>query len=256
MRLTHRFELATASSIGRVRRNNEDFHRASVYPTPRGNLILLAVADGMGGAKAGEFASKIAIESLHQAVRAYAEHLHTGRPAVPLERVVEKGFQLAQRRILQDAIAHPERKGMGTTLTALLVSEWNYNGVIGHIGDSRAYRYNGRDLTLLTQDHSWVAEQVQNGVLTPGEAETHPWRSVLTRALGIPEATPDLIPLHVMRSETYILATDGLYNLVPPEEWLADLEHKDLQAAVDYWISQAIQRGGTDNITVVTVRIR
>jgi len=256
MFLTERLEIATASNVGRIRRNNEDFHRAAVYPVPNGHLLMAAVADGMGGAEAGEVASKIAVESLSEAVRAYAEHLSSYRPSVPLDRLVHKAFSLAQRRILKHVAEHPELKGMGTTMTALVAIEPTWKGFIGHIGDSRAYRYRNGNLQLLTQDHSWVAQQVRLGRMTHYEAEEHPWRNLLTQALGVENAEFEIVPVTLERGDVFIFTSDGLYNLVPPEEWIADLDQKDLQTAVDYWTAQAVQRGGTDNITVVAVRVK
>ncbi|WP_457637530.1 PP2C family protein-serine/threonine phosphatase [Oceanithermus sp.] len=256
MLLTERLEIAAASNVGRVRRNNEDFHRAAVYSIPNGHLLLAAVADGMGGAEAGEVASKIAIESLNEAVRVYAEHLSSYRPSVPLDRLIHKAFSLAQRRILKHVSQNPELKGMGTTMTALVAMEPSWKGSIGHIGDSRAYRYRNGNLKMLTQDHSWVAQQVRMGRMTHYEAEEHPWRNLLTQALGVENAEFEIIPVQLEKGDVYIFVSDGLYNLVPPEEWIADLDQKDLQTAVDYWTAQAVQRGGTDNITVVAVRIK
>ncbi len=256
MFLTDRLEIATASNVGRVRRNNEDFHRTAVYPIPNGHLLMAAVADGMGGAEAGEVASKIAIESLSEAVRVYSEHLSNYRRAVALDRVVHKAFTLAQRRILNHVARNPELKGMGTTLTALVAMEPSLKGFIGHIGDSRAYRYRQGELRMLTRDHSWVAQQVRMGRMTHYEAEEHPWRNLLTQALGVENPEFEIIPTQMQKGDVYIFTSDGLYNLVPPEEWVADLDQKDLQAAVDYWTAQAVQRGGTDNITVVAVRVK
>jgi len=256
MYLTDRLEIATASNIGRVRRHNEDFHRAAVYPTPKGSLLVAAVADGMGGAEAGEVASKIAIDSLSEAVRAYANHLNQHRTSVPLDRLVLKAFSLAQRRIRNYVMHHPENQGMGTTMTALVAFEKANQGYLGHIGDSRAYRYRGGELKLLTQDHSWVAQQVRMGRMTDWEAEEHPWRNMLTQALGIEDAEFEVTPVELLSGDVYVFTTDGLYNQVPPEEWIVDLDQKDLESAVDYWTAQAVRRGGTDNITVVAVRIR
>jgi len=256
MYLTERLEIATASNVGRIRRNNEDFHRTAVYPVPNGHLVMAAVADGMGGAEAGEVASKIAVESLSEAVKAYADHLSSHRPSVPLDRLVHKAFSLAQRRILKHVAEHPELKGMGTTMTALVAIEPSWKGFIGHIGDSRAYRYREGSLQLLTQDHSWVAQQVRMGRMTHYEAEEHPWRNLLTQALGVENAEFEILPTVLQKGDVYIFSSDGLYNLVPPEEWVANLDQEDLQTAVDYWTAQAVRRGGTDNITVVAVRVK
>ena len=182
MRIGPRLSVAAVSHVGR-RQNNEDFHRVLPLETPAGLLLLLAVADGMGGLEAGEWASKLAIEALSEAARGYAEHLQSGRPAVGLARVMEKGFLLARRRVEREA-ERPGRRGMGTTLTAFLYADWLKEGVVGHIGDSRAYRFGPTGVFRLTEDHSWVAERLKEGVLTRTEAERHPYRNVLTRALG------------------------------------------------------------------------
>jgi protein phosphatase len=252
MRLA-RLEIATESNIGRRRRNNEDFHRVAVHPTPAGNLVLLAVADGMGGAEAGELASKLAIEGVSSAVKSYAEHAATGRPGVGLNLVMDKAFKLSQRRILQEGERVPSRKGMGTTLTAVILTEWNRQAVIGHVGDTRAYRYSSGRWTLLTQDHSWVAQQVRQGVLSAEQAEDHPWKPMLTQALGLSDVKHDIISVSFAPGEVLVLATDGLYGLVPPEEWSIG---GDLQSALESWVAKALVRGGTDNITVVAARFR
>ncbi|WP_234553754.1 PP2C family protein-serine/threonine phosphatase [Thermus caliditerrae] len=250
MRLAPRFSVAAVSHVGR-RQNNEDFHRVLRLEVPQGNLLLLAVADGMGGMEAGEWASKLAIEALSEAARTYAEHLRSGRPAVGLARVMEKAFQLAQRRVEKEA-EKPGRKGMGTTLTALLYADWLKEGVVGHIGDSRAYHFGPRGLRRLTEDHSWVAERVREGVLTPTEAERHPYRNVLTRALGLPEARFDLLEVRLAPGEGVLLVTDGLYGLVPEEEWLLG---KDLQGSLEALVAEALRRGGDDNVTAVALRV-
>lgn len=248
-----RLEIATESNIGRRRRNNEDFHRVGVYPTPAGNLILLAVADGMGGAEAGELASKLAIEGISEATRSYAEHLSSGRPGVGLASVIDKAFKLSQRRIEQEGARVPSRKGMGTTMTAVLLTEWNRQAVIGHIGDTRAYRYSSGRWTQLTQDHSWVAMQVRQGVLTSAQAEEHPWKHMLTQALGLSDTRHDIVPVSFAPGEVLVMATDGLYGLVPPDEWSFG---GDLQSALEDGVSKALVRGGTDNITAIAARFK
>lgn len=252
MRLA-RLEIATESNIGRRRRNNEDFHRVAIHPAPSGNLVLLAVADGMGGAEAGELASKMAIEGVTEATRSYAEHLASGRSGVGLDRVMDKALRLSQLRIVQEGERVPSRKGMGTTLTAVMLTEWNRTAVIGHVGDTRAYRYSSGRWTQLTQDHSWVAQQVRQGVLTASQAEDHPWKHMLTQALGLVDVRHDVVPVTFAPGEILMLATDGLYGLVPPEEWSVT---GDLQSALEDWVSKALVRGGTDNITAVAARFR
>jgi protein phosphatase len=242
--------VAAVSHVGR-RQNNEDFHRVLHFSLPQGNLFLLAVADGMGGLEAGEWASKVAIEALSEAARAYGEHLKEGRPAVGLKRVMEKALTLAQRRVEKEA-EKPGRKGMGTTLTALLYADWLKEGVVGHIGDSRAYLFGPGGLRRLTEDHSWVAERLKERVLTKTEAERHPYRNVLTRALGLPEARFDLVEVRLAPGEGVLLVTDGLYGLVPEEEWQLG---KDLQGSLEALVSEALRRGGDDNVTAVALKV-
>jgi protein phosphatase len=250
MRLAPRFQVAAVSHAG-CRQNNEDFHRVLHLSLPQGNLFLLAVADGMGGTEAGEWASKVAIEALSEAARAYGEHLKEGRPAVGLKRVMEKALTLAQRRVEKEA-AKPGRKGMGTTLTALLYADWLKEGVLGHIGDSRAYLFGPRGFRRLTEDHSWVAERLKEGLLTRTEAERHPYRNLLTRALGLPEARFDLLEVRLAPGEGVLLVTDGLYGLVPEEAWRLG---KDLQGSLEALVAEALRRGGDDNVTAVALRV-
>jgi serine/threonine protein phosphatase PrpC len=250
MRLAPRFQVAAVSHVGR-RRDNEDFHRVLHLSLPQGNLFLLVVADGMGGLEAGEWASKVAIEALSEAARAYGEHLKEGRPAVGLKRVMEKALTLAQRRVEKEA-EKPGRKGMGTTLTALLYADWLKEGALGHIGDSRAYLFGPRGLRRLTEDHSWVAERLKEGLLTRTEAERHPYRNVLTRAVGLSEARFDLLEVRLAPGEGVLLVTDGLYGLVPEEEWRLG---KDLQGSLEALVAEALRRGGDDNVTAVALRV-
>jgi protein phosphatase len=246
-----RLEIASESNLGRKRRNNEDFHRVTVFPTSAGNLVMLAVADGMGGSEAGEWASKLAIEGLTEAVRLYAQHVSAGKPAVPLERVVEKAFRHSQRIIRQEVVKNPNRKGMGTTMTAVVVAEWNRSGVLGHVGDTRAYVQRAGRWKQISQDHSWVAQQVRQGILTTAQAEAHPWKHMLTQALGLEDVQEDVATVAFQPNDLLVLATDGLYGLVPPEEW--DVA-RDLQSTLEEWIARALVRGGTDNITAIAAR--
>ena len=250
MRIGPRLSVAAVSHVGR-RQNNEDFHRVLPLETPAGLLLLLAVADGMGGLEAGEWASKLAIEALSEAARGYAEHLQSGRPAVGLARVMEKGFLLARRRVEREA-ERPGRRVMGTTLTAFLYADWLKEGVVGHIGDSRAYRFGPTGVFRLTEDHSWVAERLKEGVLTRTEAERHPYRNVLTRALGLPEARFDLVEVRLAPGDGVLLVTDGLYGHVPEEEWRLG---RDLQASLEAMVAEALRRGGDDNVTAVALRV-
>jgi serine/threonine protein phosphatase PrpC len=227
---------AARTDAGRQRHANEDsyYARAPVY----------AVADGMGGAQAGEVASRIAAE-------AFDERTGEGTPEQQLARVATE----ANRRIFELAQEDSSRSGMGTTLTGLLVD--GDEVAIVHVGDSRAYLFRDGELRQLTRDHSLVEELRRQGRLTPEEAEEHPQRSIITRALG-PERDVQLdVHTHRARSgDLYLICSDGLTSMVR-EARLREIlaESKSLQSGVDALVAEANEMGGRDNITVVLFRV-
>jgi protein phosphatase len=222
------------TDTGRRRRRNED---AFVCEPP-----LFAVADGMGGARAGEIASRLAAESLREQELA-------GLPAP--ERTVEL-IREANRRVYAYSSENASARGMGTTMTVALVE----GGIvtIGHVGDSRAYLLRDDRLTQLTQDHSLVAELVRSGRLSPKEAESHPRRSVITRALGTEsDVDVDVFSIRAQDGDLFLLCSDGLTSMVSDEEIASLLvaARADLGEAGMKLIGAANQAGGEDNITVV-----
>lgn len=242
------------SDAGRVRPLNEDYHRVSRFPVPRGNLHLFAVADGMGGAAAGEVASKMAVEVLDDAFRRYTEQIAEGVRVVAVGTLLDKAVRLANRRI-HAAAQSENRKGMGTTLTC--VAALDSKAYVGHVGDSRAYLIRRKTIFQLTKDHSWVEEQVEQGLLSREEAAVHEWRNLITRVLGTrPQVEPDLLEIEVMPADVLVIASDGLHGLVTPEEVLEEVSRtKDRQHVVEYLIGLANERGGPDNITVVVAEM-
>ena len=229
---------AGASDTGRTRRRNEDSY---VVAPP-----LFCVADGMGGAQAGEVASRLAAAAIEEADR--------GGPSGP-ERVTAL-IQEANRRVYERASADPTVSGMGTTMTVALVED---DGVtIGHVGDSRAYLVRGGSLKQITDDHSLVNELVKSGKLSREEAEQHPQRSVITRALGTdPDVDVDAFTLDARPGDLFLLCSDGLTSMVSNEEILTLLEQNrgDLKLATKSLLAAANRGGGEDNITVVTFEI-
>jgi serine/threonine protein phosphatase PrpC len=225
------------SDTGRKRRRNEDSY---VCEPP-----LFAVADGMGGAQAGQVASRLAAGTLREA----------STDGTPEERVVAL-IQEANRRVYQEAGEDATRRGMGTTVTAALALDDRI--VIGHVGDSRAYRIRAGELEQLTEDHSLVAELVRSGKLSPEEAENHPQRSVITRALGTdPDVDVDVFGTDTQSGDVYMLCSDGLTGMVDDDAILELVErHRgDLDAAAQALIGAANRGGGEDNITVVLFEI-
>ena len=225
---------AGRSDPGRRRRRNED---AYVVAPP-----LFAVADGMGGAQAGEVAARLATA----AFREYHE-----ADDLAGEQRIAAIIQEANRRIYERARVDTDVSGMGTTVTAALVEEGRI--VIGHVGDSRAYRLRGGRLEQLTDDHSLVADLVRGGRISPEEAETHPQRSVITRALGTdPEVDVDSLSVDAETGDLYLICSDGLTTMIGDDEILTILEGaKSLEHAGKDLVKAANRRGGEDNVTVV-----
>jgi PPM family protein phosphatase len=225
---------AGRTDAGRRRRRNED---AYVVAPP-----LFAVADGMGGAQAGEVAARLATAAFHE----YHE-----ADELEAEQRVAAIIKEANRRIFERARGDTEVSGMGTTVTAALVEGSRI--VIGHVGDSRAYRLRGGRLEQLTDDHSLVADLVRGGRISPEEAETHPQRSVITRALGTdPEVDVDSLAVDAEAGDVYLLCSDGLTTMVADDEILGIVGRaKSLDHAGKDLVKAANRRGGEDNITVV-----
>ena len=229
---------AGRTDAGRVRRRNED---SFVLDPP-----IFAVADGMGGAQAGEVASRLA-------AAAFREY-HDADRLEPAERV-EAIIQEANRRIFERARTDAEASGMGTTVTAAILTNGRVS--IGHVGDSRAYRIRNGELEQLTEDHSLVADLMRSGRLTPEEADAHPQRSVITRALGTDaEVDVDKVTVDVEPGDVFLLCSDGLTTMVPEEEILRIAQEAGtLDEIARGLVRAANSGGGEDNITVVLFRV-
>jgi protein phosphatase len=228
---------AAATHTGRVRRLNEDSHLAAPP--------LFVVADGMGGARAGEVASRLCIEVFGE-LRAAG-----GEPEDLLRRTIEE----ANRRIHRQAAEDPAAAGMGTTVTAALVSDDAVS--FGHVGDSRAYIHREGVFQQLSDDHSLVGELVRRGALSPADAEAHPQRSVITRALGTEaEIEVDTWSVEPRIGDIFLLATDGLTNMVS-DDAIADIldVHAALADAAQQLVGAANRGGGEDNVTAVLFRV-
>ena len=225
---------AVVTDTGRRRIGNED---AYVFKPP-----FFAIADGMGGARAGEIAAGLAATVLEQ-----------GEPPHGADGIVELIVE-ANRRIWERSVQDPETTGMGTTVTAALVDADRGKVVIGHVGDSRAYLHRADALEQLTTDHSLVVELVESGILTPEEAERHPQRSAITRAVGTePTVDVDAFSVDAVPGDLYLLCSDGLTDMLGEDEVEAVIEQAqgDPARAARALVAAANARGGEDNITVV-----
>ncbi len=226
---------AGQTDTGRRRRQNED---AFVCEPP-----LFAVADGMGGAQAGELASRLAAAAIEE-----------GGLAIQGEEGVAGVVRTANARIFEHSVRDPNAAGMGTTATVALVDEEAETATLAHVGDSRAYRYRDGVLEQLTTDHSLVGELVRSGRLTEDEAAVHPHRSVITRALGTEaDVEVDTLTVDLRAGDLVMLCSDGLSAMVSGDEIVRLLEaaRYDPHDAAGALIAAANAAGGEDNVTVV-----
>jgi protein phosphatase len=243
------------TDVGRKREHNEDAYALDVSEG------LFIVADGMGGHAAGEVAAKITVETIGEFIAATRQkeeatwpfrydhqlQFNSNRLAIAIEK--------ANERVMAAVAAQPWLKGMGTTVVAGLLNEKTLS--LAHVGDSRAYLYREGRLQRLTDDHSWVHEQVAAGILTEEEAKSHPLKNVVTRALGGgPSVSPDLQELTFQPGDEFLFCSDGLTTMLTDEEILdAAEEDREPQNLCRKLVDTANERGGVDNITVVVVRV-
>ncbi len=248
-RAVPRATVAAKTDLGRVRENNEDKFEFYVPEDPRtlatkGAVYL--VCDGMGGAAAGQIASEVASKTF---IDVYANHASESPTLAMTQAVVA-----ANRWVFENAKNNPQRKGMGTTLSALVLRQDEAYTV--QVGDSRVYRLRDGVLEQLTHDHTWVDEAVRAGMITAEEGKTHQYRHVITRAVGT-EATvvPDVAKHDLKAGDLFLICSDGLLNHVE-DDAIADVL-KGFAPADACWrlVGQALQGGGSDNTTVMIVRV-
>ena len=241
------------TDVGRQRQHNED----SFLVEDESNLFV--VADGMGGHAAGEIASRIATESISEFIRHTVEddgtwpHAYDDQYSRATNRLVA-ALKIANSRVLEAMRKDARLRGMGTTVVAFLLDGERLS--VAHVGDSRAYLVREGQLSRITNDHSWVFEQVQAGMLTEAEAEQHPLRNVITRALGgAMTVVPDASEIEVKPGDTFLLCSDGLTGMVSEEGILRTIvDSEGLPAACEALIQKANESGGVDNVTAVLVR--
>jgi protein phosphatase len=238
-------EFTFRTDIGKVRAHNED--SGGVFKNEIG--ILAVVADGMGGHRAGDVASAMSTDYFRSAW----EQVREISSAVEAEEWLVTHFELLNEQLYSHAGEHEECRGMGTTLVVALCTKEYIS--IAHIGDSRAYVFNEFGFALKTSDHSLVQELVRNGQISEEEAEHHPRKNVLLRALGTErEIKVDVTTLPVEEDQSILLCSDGLTNKVTNAELKSNLEEdNDLLFKAEKLITLANERGGEDNITVALI---
>jgi len=236
--------MVSRTDVGRIRVVNED--RAYVKQIANGYSLAI-LADGMGGHQAGDVAAQMTIDIIGQ-------KLQTISPTATIEerkQLLVSAVNSANEQIYKYSSEREQYKGMGTTVITALASTSEM--IIAHIGDSRAYKLSKQSIVQLTEDHSLVNELVKTGQITPEEANHHPRRNVVVRALGTdPNVEIDLIEVVLEPNDLFILCSDGLSNLVEGEAIAQIIQQSpDLETAAEQLVLQALQAGGDDNITVV-----
>jgi protein phosphatase len=247
---------AVRTDPGLRRSSNEDSY------CTRPDLGLFVVADGMGGHVAGEVASRVAVETIQNfiAETAGADKNRTWpfpfEPALSLEaNRLKAAFRLANRQIANAMADSADLRGMATTASAVLAGR--DSACVGHVGDSRIYALRAGALHQITDDHSWVEEQVRAGTMTASAARQHPWRNVVTRALsGGNDPEIDTVELSPAAGERFLLCSDGLSGVVPHDH-IAQILAEDggLDAICEHLVAAANQGGGPDNITVLVLQV-
>jgi serine/threonine protein phosphatase PrpC len=239
----HFFETSARSAIGLVRQGNED----SGFVSPQ----LIAVADGMGGHAAGEVASRIAVEVLQSLVPALVS---TGIDEDSVADLLMHSLHSIDSEISVVTDDDVEKRGMGTTLTALLIRDKHIS--LLHVGDSRCYRLRGNSLEQLSNDHTIIQELLDQGAISPAEALEHPQRSMLTQALrGDGDVTPVLQMYEVKKGDRYLLCSDGLSGVLTEKEIKIGLKKSDKDEALKFLIDATYVNGAPDNVTVLIADI-
>jgi serine/threonine protein phosphatase PrpC len=244
------------TDMGRVRENNEDKFDFLEPDEPavlasRGRFY--AVADGMGGHQAGQIASELALKTVFRAY--YADAAAGGSASSDIGAALTRAVAEANRYLLDVARMIPERSGMGTTLTGAVVREDEL--FVVHVGDSRCYLLRGGQMEQVTEDHSWVQEQVSRGTMSLEDAEMSPFRNVITRSLGAaPEVEPDLYAIRLEVGDRLVLCSDGLNGMMDDGELFELAREGSPSVAAWSLVDRAVENGGKDNVTVLVLDVR
>ena len=243
------------SDVGRKRKGNED----SLFLNSEQRLYV--VADGMGGHAAGEVASRVAVDAINEFVTLTGGNEEITWPFGLDESISYEGNRLktairhANRRVLEATRESAEYEGMATTVAAVLLDDDTAH--LAHVGDSRIYLWSGGEISQLTNDHSWVNEQIQSGVISAEQARSHPLRNVVTRALGgRSDLLVDIQQRRMRAGDVLLLCSDGLTTMIGDDDIARILGGApgDVARAATALVDEANQRGGEDNITVVLIR--
>ncbi len=238
-------EVFAKSDVGKVRDMNQDFYYVS---KPEDNLQLYIVADGMGGYKGGEIASKLAVETSRKYI---TNNFQTVETREDILKLIRNAIEYANLTIYEKSKEYADLENMGTTIDICLVIA---NKVyIGHVGDSRIYRKRKDFFRKLTTDHSYVQKLVNDGTITKEEAYNHPKKNMLIKALGSPNMVdPDVMVKGFLKDDILLMCSDGLTNMLRDEE-IVDVINENPTKACNKLVQMANDRGGYDNITAVII---
>ena len=235
----------TKTDVGKVRSMNQD----SFLVSENNGLNLYILADGMGGYKGGEIASKVAIGAVNKYIMQKFDEIPKNRESI-LE-LIEEAIGFANSAIYEESEQDEELQDMGTTLEVLLI--YKNRVYIGHIGDSRIYRIRKGKMKKITTDHSYVEKLIQDGEITREESYTHPKKNLLTRALGTDEeANPDMIYTLLNKGDILVMCLDGLTNMLS-ENMILEIIQEDNDDCTEELINAANNAGGLDNITAIVI---
>ena len=241
--------VAAKTDLGRVRENNEDkfeFYVPDDEVTLASRGQVFVVCDGMGGHAAGQIASELACKTF---IDVYLNH-----PAADVKTALVEAVQAANRYVYLVSRSVAARKGMGTTMTSMVLLQ--NMAYFAQVGDSRAYRLRNGELTQITEDHTYMHEMIRMGVLTPEQAAVHPQKHVITRAIGIDENVQcDVYEFEIQEGDTYFLCSDGVLNHVEDDQIQQILASNGPAAATWKMVGAALLGGGSDNTTAIVVRV-
>lgn len=239
-------KIVAKTDKGIVRDSNQDAYAVGELP---GEVAWAVVCDGMGGAAGGNIASMLAVKVISDKINAsYNEKMRDSSIA----NMLDSAIAAANIEVYDMAVARPDLKGMGTTVVCAIIR--NNTAIIAYAGDSRAYIASKNDLNQITTDHSYVQDLVNKGQITPAEAEKHPDKNLITRAVGVDKRIDvDFAITEINDDETLILCSDGLSNYVSVDEMLEELKDGQYYAFADRLVKRANSNGGGDNITVVAI---
>lgn len=239
---------AAGTDKGLVREINEDSY--NILPGNQEAPYVFIVADGMGGHNCGEIASRVAVEYISDY---FAQNAGSYIDAEDSGPALKKLVEAANQEVWQKSLETPETNGMGTTLTMAVIA--GKTVTIAHVGDSRLYLARSGDMRKVTEDHSYIEELVRKGSLTREEAENHPGKNIITRAIGSsPELDVDILSLTMETDDIMVLCTDGLTNMVCEDEIHETAGSNTPEAACEQLIEAAKRHGGEDNITVIIIK--